>query len=163
VYARSCPFACKEEHLPLRLGIDSQLGKESDPLRKRRPKQLAPARIDSATKNVNCHPEAKRGILVSAGIGNTDGAGKNQNPSLRFGMTISHRRTLRRAILQPAFRSSCALSAETSSSSHSNESARAVVSMGSSSGMSSATDAPSSANLRAETSTRLSSDPTALL
>jgi hypothetical protein len=63
----------------------------------------------------------------------------------------------------PALRSFSGASGEASSSSHSNESARAVVSMGSSSGISSATDAPSSANLRAETSTRLSSDPTALL
>src|ERR1700738_5055538 len=49
------------------------------------------------------------------------------------------------------------------SSSHSNDNAREVVSMGSSSGMSSATDAPKSANLRAETSTRFSSEPTAWL
>ncbi len=63
----------------------------------------------------------------------------------------------------PAFRSFSAAFGTLSSSSHSNESALAVVSIGASSGMSSATDAPSSANLRAETSTRLSSDPTALL
>ena len=49
------------------------------------------------------------------------------------------------------------------SSSQSNVRARAVVSIGATSGISSATDAPSSANLRAETSTRFSSDPTAWL
>ncbi len=49
------------------------------------------------------------------------------------------------------------------SSSHSKESARAVVSIGSNCGISSATEAPSSANFRADTKTRLSSDPTAWL
>jgi len=34
---------------------------------------------------MNCHPEAKRGILVFARGGNTDGAGKNLDPSLRSG------------------------------------------------------------------------------
>jgi hypothetical protein len=34
-----------------------------------------------------CHPERKRGILVLAGGGNSDCAGKNQGPSLAPGMT----------------------------------------------------------------------------
>src|SRR5689334_10431429 len=63
---------------------------------------------------------------------------------------------------QPALRSSF-LEISSGSSSHSNESVRAVFSIGSTSGMSSATGAPNSANLRAETSTRLSRDPTAWL
>src|SRR5580698_4696742 len=59
---------------------------------------------------------------------------------------------------QPALRSffpgvSSAASNRGASSSQSNESARAVVSMDSSSGMSSATGAPSSVNFLAETST----------
>src|SRR5436305_12946847 len=61
----------------------------------------------------------------------------------------------------PAFRSPLGISV--GSSSHSNDNARAVVPIGSSAGISSATDAPSSANLRADTSTRFSSDPTAWL
>jgi hypothetical protein len=61
----------------------------------------------------------------------------------------------------PAFRSPLGISV--GSSSHSKDKARAVVSIGSSAGISSATDAPSSANFRADTSTRFSSDPTAWL
>src|SRR5260370_28719705 len=51
---------------------------------------------------------------------------------------------------QPALRSSSAASGSASPSPQSKDSARAVVSIGSSSGVSSATDAPSSANLHAE-------------
>lgn len=60
----------------------------------------------------------------------------------------------------PALRS---LEMSVGSSSHSKDKARAVVSIGSRGGMSSATDAPNSANFRAETSTRFSRDPTAWL
>src|SRR5205807_9221998 len=64
----------------------------------------------------------------------------------------------------PAFRPSIfGVSLRPLSSSQSNDRALAVVSIGSSCGMSSATDAPSSPNFRADTSTRFSIEPIALL
>lgn len=63
----------------------------------------------------------------------------------------------------PYFPEPFALEISVGSSSQSKLSARAVVSIGFTSGISSATDVPSSANFRADTSTRFSSDPTAWL
>jgi hypothetical protein len=93
----------------------------------------------------------------------TNAAGKNE--------IISYKRSADGSLEQgrseqsdyPAFRSLFFGVSGKGSSSHSNDSARDVVSMGSSSGMSSATAAPNSANFRAETSTRFSSEPTAWL
>ena len=107
------------------------------------------------------HPSASSADFLSAlCVLRFEAAGKK---STQFEMTLDERYPKFKATHQPHYPALRSPGTSAGSSSHSNVRARALVSIGSSSGISSATDAPNSANLRAETSTRFSNDPIAWL